>query len=912
MVTVGGPNASSDHEVDVVLLFTDIEDSTAKWEASSTSMSSALERHDEVLATAVEQFGGSRLKHTGDGVIAHFKDVPAAIGAAIESQRRFRNEDFSSVDGLRVRMGIHTGRAQERDGDLFGSALNQCGRVMSVAHGGQVVTTSKVAIALSEDYGEWCTASEVSLVDLGVHRFKGLSNPERLYQVSHPAIEGLFPSPRSLNAELGNLPAVLSTLIGRDELITDVSDLLLQPGIVTLTGPGGVGKTSIALHVARRLVDRFPDGTWIVDLSNVLDASGVGMAIAQTMGIAPRLGQSIEETLRDAFGVRRALVVLDNAERPRQGTALSLNQVIAHGSLVRILATSFSSTGVAGEVRVRVDPLGSPQDVDLHDPKDAQRWPALELFVERARVASPDFELTEQNLPYATSICEHLDGLPLAIELAAARAELLSLEQIDARLSRRFQLLQLPVGNDHRHRALSATLEWSVELLSPDAMALFLRLGSLATSFDLATACAIADGDELDVLNQLSELAANSMLLIESTRLFAAERLEQEPHAGDVWDLHASYFAQRAAEMRRLMWGQQGLAMVDYCYRALPDFRRAFERSLDVDVDVALKIISDLYALWILRDLPAEGTRWLAEVVDAGGGLDRMSPTSAMVSALDDVGTLAWMIGEQGVAERYLVAAIDMAAGLGVPSPPKALVRLGTIRMMAGDVVEGRRMCRLASELSKRSDAETQVAVERSLGAVRSMVGDREEGAAICRAAVVRARQSDLWLASALTNLAWACYVRDPAAARDAAREAVDESTRIGSVYYLGSAWSALALASSELGETESSLRAWAEAVQKMLDVGAKSNVLLAIARMSDTLFDFAPAIAITLAAGAARQPGPGADGTWLDHRFEALKRRAGASVAADAFDVAWKSGASLSIDALVRLARSSIDELFA
>ena len=923
MVTTTGPHAPTDAEVDVVLLFTDIEDSTAKWEASTTSMSQALHRHDDILASAIERYGGSLLKHTGDGVIAHFKDAPSAVEAAIEAQRRFRREDFSSVDGLGVRMGIHAGRAQERDGDLFGPALNQCGRVMSVAHGGQVVTTATIATTLTEDHAAWCTEKNASLVDLGVHRFKGLANPERLFQVSHPDIEVVFPSPKSLNAQLGNLPAALSTLVGRTGLVVHVSELLLEPGVVTLTGPGGVGKTSLALHVARNLVDRFPDGTWIVDLSHVVDTSGVGIAIAQTMGIAPRLGQSIEETLRDAFGVRRALVILDNAERPREGTLRSLNEVIVRGSLVRILATSVSPIGVAGEVRVRVDPLTAPERVDGAELVDAQQWPAVELFVERAKAASPGFELTKENLASAIAICQHLDGLPLALELAAARVELLTLEQIASRLSKRFQLLQSPSGHDHRHTALSATLGWSVELLSPKTTDLFERLGTLSSSFDLAAACAIADRDEFDVVNGLSELATNSMLIaetgsdgvryrmLESLRLFAAERLDDGLNAIEVRRLHAHHFALRAQEMRSRMWGPGGLEMVNYGYRMMPDLRRAFEFFLDDDIDVAVQIISDLYALWILRDLPAEGARWFGDVVDVLGGLTALPATAAMVSALDDVGTLAWMIGELTPAEEYLTAAIDMAERLGRPSPPKALVRLGSIRMLAGDLENGRRMCRQAVELSQLGDAETQLAVERSLGAVLALAGDLKEGTEICERAVIRARQSDLWLASALTNLAWASFQLDPAAAATTALEAVEESSRIGSSYYLGSAWSALALASWEMGDAGASFRAWAEAVQNMLDAGARSNVLVSIARMSDAMFDLAPQVATTLAAGAARQPGPGADGTWLELRHEALRRRAPATFSIEEFESAWNQGAALSIDSLVRLARSSIDDLF-
>lgn len=923
MGTTDFPNTSTIDEVDVVLLFTDIEDSTAKWEHSSASMSRVLERHDDILSSSIEHFDGSLVKHTGDGVIANFKDAPSAVGAAIEAQRRLRQEDFSNVGGLGVRMGIHAGLAHQRDGDFFGPTLNQGDRVMSAAHGGQVITTSVVASTLTQDHSEWYSTTSAGLVDLGVHRFKGLSNPERLFQVTHPDIEAVFPSPRSLNAQLGNLPGALATLIGRSELVEHVSGLLAEPGIITLTGPGGVGKTSIALHVGRHLVDMFPDGVWIVDLAHVLDDAGTGTALAQTLGIAPRLGQTLEETLRDAFGVRRALLILDNADRPHKGTLDIVNRVVARGSQVRVLATSLSPLGVGGEVRVRVDPLQAPKDIDLKNVDSAQQWSALQLFVERARVASPQFELTARNLPWAISICEHLDGLPLAIELAAARVELLTLEQIASRLSSRFQLLQSPSGADDRHKALNTTLEWSVELLSPEAKTLFVSLGVLAAPFDLATACAIADRDEFEAMYRLSELATNSMLIaeegpdgvgyrmLESLRLFAEVQLEQESHVSEVRQLHANHFAACAAEMRSLMWGQRGLEMVNRAYRTLPDLRRAFDYFLVHDADCAVKIFTDLYALWILRDLAAEGVRWFDDAFNAFGGIAAVVPNAALVAALDDAGTLAWMIGEEAKAEHYLNATIDMAARLGLEEPPKALVRLGTMRMLAGDLEAGRRMCRRATELAQRGDGETQLVVERTLGAVLSFSGDQEEGAAMCRRAVDRARSSDLWLASALTNFVWSSYLSEPAAAAQAAREAVVEATRLGSTYYLGSAWSALALACRELGDAEASCQAWAEALQNMLDAGAKNNVLVSLAGMSETMFDFEPERAATLAAGAARQPGPGVDGTWADARFQSLKKRAAPKLSAERFEAAWSRGAGLSIDSLVRMARALTDEIF-
>ncbi len=910
-------------EVDVVVLFTDIEESTPKWEAAFAAMSVALQQHDSILSASVVTFGGQVLKHTGDGMVAIFADVPSAVQSAIETQRQLTRQDFSAVGGLTVRMGLNAGRAQQRDGDLYGPTLNQCGRVMSAAHGGQIIATSAVARILRLDHEDWCQSLDVGLLDLGVHRFKGLSNPERIFQVTHPDLRDSFPSPRSLNALIGNLPSALPNLFGRDDLIAELVELLPHSSVTTLTGPAGVGKTSVALNVGQLLVDRFPDGVWTVDLSLVTDGAGVATAVAQTMGIAPRLGQSLEETLKDALGVRRALIILDNAQRPREGVAEFLDQVLMHGSLVRILATSFSPVGVAGEQRLRVAPLEVPPDTDVRDLSAAQRWPAVQLFVDRAGAASPGFALNESNLSDVVAICERLDGLPLAIELAAARVELLSPRQIATRLSQRFQLLQSSSGHIDRHQALVTALAWSVELLGADTKELFTCLGAVASTFDLETACAVVSRDEFDTMNRLSELVTNSLVVVdsrdegaryrmlESLRLFAQAQLEAEPFGDEVRERHARHFGSFAARMREAMWGMGGLELVNEGVLALADLRRAFEFYLTNDPVAALKMTTDLYALWILRDLGAEGVGWFGEVLEVLGGVEGADATSALVVGLDDAGTLAWMIGEQALADHYLEACLSMAERLGQEDPPKALIRIGTIKWLAGDDVEGRRLCRRALELSEARGGETQMVVERTLGAVLSLCGDREEGAAICQRAVERARGTDLWLTSALTNYVWSCFTLDANAAVSAAREAVTEATRLGSSYYLGGAWAGLALANWELGDVAGSCRAWAEAIENQLNSGAKSNVLVSLGRMSDAMLDTAPEIATTLVAGAARQPGPGSDGTWREIRLAMLQKRFGDEFADHHLDAAWEKGVELSIDSLVRLARAAVDEIF-
>jgi hypothetical protein len=359
------------------------------------------------------------------------------------------------------------------------------------------------------------------------------------------------------------------------------------------------------------------------------------------------------------------------------------------------------------------------------------------------------------------------------------------------------------------------------------------------------------------------------------------------------------------------MWGEHALGVLDRCQRELPDLRRAFDHALLTSPDTALTMATDLYALWLIRDLAADGRRWLNEAIAAVGGVDDALPSPSRIVALDDAGTLAWMMANTDDAVRYLEAAIAGAERLGLEPPPKALVRLGSIRSFAGDMAEGRRLCRQAWSiaLEHSSDVESLMVVERTLGAVLALSGEPEEGAAICEQAIARARGTDLWLTSALTNLAYATFQLDPARATEVSFEAIDEAQRIGSKYYLGSALSGLALARLSTGDLAGSCRAYADALLIMLDSGARQNVLLSIFRMSEALFDVATESAVVLASGvAALQFGSDASATSHQMRHLHVRNQVGERLDDASFGDAWQRGRALTVDDLAVIARETVD----
>jgi len=910
--------------VALAVLFTDIEGSTVKWEADAGAMRLALARHDEVVTRSIEDNAGRVVKHTGDGFLARFDTCAHAAAAALNAQLQLSAIDFSSIDGLRVRIGVDVGVVEERDGDLYGPPLNRCARIMDAAHGGQILVSESVWEELGTQAGLRVdeNSTPVEFVDLGLHRLKGLARPHRLFQISHPVLNQDFPPPRSLNSSLGNLPIDADRILGRDDLVRRIGELLESPGVVTLVGPGGVGKTSLAIRAGHEVMAHFPDGIWFVDLAPVSNPRGVAGAVARAMDVSRRNGQTLEATLRDVLSSRQALLILDNAEHLAEATRDLIARVLVQGSPSRLLVTSRVPLGGSAENRIRVDPLTTPDRIGVMSLAEALACPAIALFIERARDARPGFTLNEENYSDAITICNHLDGLPLAIELAAARVELMSLAQIAARLDDRFRLLQAGPEQDPRHRTLAATLDWSYENLHGDTQRLFNCLSVLASSFELDTAGALSGVDELDVVDQLGELVNNSLVttdhsgstiryqLSETMRDYAALRLEKSGEALTVSERHGEFFTNFATGLRRDMWSDHALGLLNRCRLELLDLRRAFEYALINDPSAALVMATDLYALWLIRDLVADGRRWLNEAIEAVGGVEG-PPTPELIMALDDAGTLAWMMANTGEAVRYLDTAIAMAERLGVHPPPKALVRLGSIRSLAGDLTEGRRLCELARSiaLDQSSDLESLMVVERTLGAVLAVSGDAQEGTAICEQAIARARRTDLWLTSALTNFAYATFEINPTRAANASLEAIEESKRIGSKYYQGSAWAGLALARLKSGDTAGGCRAYAEALLLMLDSGARQNVLLSLLRMSESLIDVATESAVSLSAGvAALQYGPGSDGTWQERRYRHIRSEVIERMDETAFDDAWNRGLAMTVDAMVILAREAVD----
>ena len=609
----------------VTFLFTDLVGSTRLWEQDPEAMKAALARHDAILRNAVARHGGSVVKMTGDGIHAAFEDAVAGVSAARDAQLAFARESWATPEPLRVRMGLHTGSAELREGDYFGTAVNRAARLMGAAHGGQVIV-SLTTEELLRDVG----ADGWELIDLGEHRLRDLQRAERLFQLSVDGLEVDFPRLRSLDAYPTNLPIQLSSFVGRDAELAAVQKALDQSRAVTLTGVGGSGKTRLAIQVGAEVLPRFPDGVWLCELAPATNADVLAQIVAVALGVRLRAGVRIEDSIVGFLGNRTALVVLDNCEHLVDAAGRLGKVILSNCGGVRVLATSREGLGLEGERVLAVHSLSVP---DMRaDPVDIAATDAVRLFSERAEAARSGFSIDETNGRSVAEICRRLDGMPLAIELAAARVAAMRPVEIAALLDERFRLL---AGGRRtavaRHQTLRATVDWSYSLLDERDRIVFERLSVFAGSFDAASATAVVSDDRVerwDVLDAVVSLVAKSMLvdleapdgttrysMLETLREYAVENLNEIGEV-DIWRRrHAAHYAPLAAEVGRGMRGPDEFAWRRRFKEELDNVRAAVDWALDAahpgDVDLGWQIIAGL-SLEVLGDQSA-GIGGLAE-----------------------------------------------------------------------------------------------------------------------------------------------------------------------------------------------------------------------------------------------------------------------------------------------------------
>ena len=689
-------------------LLTDIEGSTRLWEEQAEAMARALEAHDRLLRGAVEGAGGTVVKMTGDGLLATFADVPAAVDAAVSGQAAIDAHAWPTTQPLRVRMAIHTGAVEARDGDFHGPALNRVARLLAIGHGGQVLVSGAVAQQVDE--------RTARLIDHGSHRLRDIEQLEHVYELAAGPRAGAFPALRSETRRRTNVPEQLTSFVGRTTELAELEASTARHRLVTLVGVGGTGKTRLMVETASRLLDREPDGVWLVELAPIADADAIPVEVARTLGVLADPHRSVVDALVDFLRSKELDLLLDNCEHVISAVAVLCHRLLADCPRLRVLATSREPLGVAGEHVFPVPSLPLPAAVTPQHAALGLDVPALEaiaatdsvhLFVDRAAAIVPGFDLDRENATAIVEICRRLDGIPLAIELAASRISALSVHEIEQRLSDRFRLL---TGGRRtampRQQTLKALIDWSWDLLDADDRRLLRRLSVFAGGWTLDAAEAVtpladATSPTFDLLDGLTRLADRSLLtvqrgvttrygMLETIRQYAREQLVESGESQRVRDAHLAWTVALATAAEPNIHGPDTLQWFARLDAEADNIRAAMEWAFEADPESAIRICACLLSYWNARSPNLEVLGWLtreaetARALRSAGSLSReRAAWAARGLAVAAAGWSLWSTGE--TAQRWAEEGLALAREAGDPAALlEAVMSAGIARSFRG------------------------------------------------------------------------------------------------------------------------------------------------------------------------------------------------------------------------------------
>jgi len=687
----------------VIFLFTDIERSSILWETHPQAMGRALAQHDALMSAVFAEHRGQVFKTMGDAFCVVFDSALDALVAAVAAQRQLAMAAWEETGPLRVRMALHSGEAQRRDGDYFGPTLNRVARLLATAHGGQTLLSAAAA-----DRIRAAMPPDISLRDLGERRLKDLSQPERIFQVVVRDLPAEFPPLRSLEVLPNNLPAQVTTFVGRAREMAEVKRLLAASRLVTLTGPGGTGKTRLSLQVAAEVLETFPHGVWLVELATITDPDLLPEAVAEVLDVRTEAGRSTLDTLLDALRPRHLLLVLDNCEHLVVACARLATALLARCPQLRILASSREPLNIAGESLWPVPALTSAEFENAAELNlaDLAQLESVQLFVDRAAAVRPGFALTSENSRLIAEIGWRLDGIPLAIELAAARVKLLPLSQILERLDDRFRFL---TGGNRtalpRQQTLGALIEWSHDLLTPPERALLRRLTVFVAGRTLEMTEEVCSGDGLErheIFDRLSSLVDKSLVtaergpndeprytLLESIWSFANERLEEHGETARFQRRHLEYFVRFAEKAEPELSGGRQKEWLDRLSVEHHNLNHALRFSLESPgtVPLGLRLAGALIRYWEVRNYFVEGYEHCLKLLQAGPAED----LTAQARILFGAGRLAWCQDRDADARRHYREAHRLYQTLGMNAESGfAEAFLGYIERNEGNPAEAR------------------------------------------------------------------------------------------------------------------------------------------------------------------------------------------------------------------------------
>jgi predicted ATPase/class 3 adenylate cyclase len=802
----------------VTFLFSDIEGSTRLIRTLGDAWSELLERHHALLRAAFGAHGGEEVGTEGDSFFVAFPTAPGGVAAAVAAQRALAAEPWPSGAEIRVRIGLHTGEASFSAKTYTGLHVHRASRIASVGHGGQVLISSATRALVANELPDG-----VELRDLGEHRLKDLEHPEHLWQLVISGLESEFAPIASLDATPNNLPTRLTTFLGRAREIEEVGELLARHRLLTLTGPGGTGKTRLSLEVATRALPRHPDGVYFVELASIFDPDLVIPTVAQALNLPDRGGRSAMDRLIDHVGDKPILIVLDNFEQV-EAAAPSVSQLLAACPRLTILASSRSALQVSGEQEYPVPPLGLPDPAHLPPLAQLSQYEAVALFIERARAVKPGFEVTNDNAPAVAEICVRLDGLPLAIELAAARIRILTPQAMLGRLADRLGLLSggardLPA----RQQTLRGAISWSYDMLGDSDRALFAALSVFVGGAGLdAIEKVCADDVSGDLLDAVASLVEKSLLrqgegaggqprftMLETIREFAAEQAALRGRTDALRASHARTFAGFASAASAEVMGANKRIWLDRLEEDHDNLRAAIGWAIESgDAEIALRLTAKLWRFWQMRGYLAEGRERIEQALAVPGAA---AHPSLRADALDAAAGIAYWQADSTAARAWYQEEVEVRRALG----------------------------------DRRGEAEALYGLSFTWS-INTTISEEDAGAGTAAVdgalAIFTELGDESWIGRCEWALANIKYSRnDPAAAMEHAVHALEVFERIGDSFMIG--WTVFTIALGLLGLDHAAeggrpdLVAEAEEhLQRALDIFAEAQDVSGYTLVLDTL----------------------------------------------------------------------------
>jgi predicted ATPase/class 3 adenylate cyclase len=865
----------------ITFLFTDIEGSTRMIQALGPGYPDVQQAHNELLRRAFRAQGGFEIRTEGDSFFIVFGSALDACVGAAQAQAALDSHPWPDLAHVRVRMGLHTGEASLVGGEYIGLDVHRAARVAGAAHGGQVLLSASTRLLV-----ERALPPGLTLTDLGLHRLKDLAQPEHLFQLTFEGRSNQFPPLRSLESTPNNLPIQMTSFIGRDDQVREAKELLQRSRLLTLTGPGGSGKTRLSLQIAADLLERFPDGVYFVPLAAVREPELVPSAIAQALSIPTTGKQRPIDALLEQLKGSRTLLVLDNFEQ-LTSAAPRLADLLRVSESLRIMVSSRAVLHVYGEQEYPVPPLRLPDLRHLPPLSALSQYEGVQLFIERAVAVKPDFEATNENAPAIAGICERVDGLPLAIELAAARIKLFSPVALLSRLDKSLNALASGARDlPSRQQTLRGAIAWSYELLEPDVRRLFARFGVFARGASLEEAESVCGPDSEiggSTVERLDQLADQSLVrrltefdeprftMLQTISEFALERLDESGEADAIRNRHAAAFLALSERAQSDLFGPNQKIWLDRLERDNDNLRAAFDWAVARgDARASLALGSSLWRFWQMRGHLHEGRSRLSRALATFPG---KSFPAERLRALEAAAGLAYWQADMGEAQRFYDECL-------------ALTReVGDSRSIANALYNDA----FPAIAARRNIAGARLLVEEALGLFRQLEDD--SGIARC-----------LW---AMGNTSY--FLKDYSDATPLLRESERRFRKIDDRFGLGWCLHTLGLTLVKCDDVDGAARCWREA----LDLFMAARDIAGLVVQIDNLSVIArlrgdPTRATMLAAAAAAHRAT--SGTGLAELLTEQEGRTGReSLDEDSAARIWTEGQAMSLDDAVSYARETV-----